>query len=86
MIMTVHFIQGAIPNRSIILFLNEYTTVGSNFNRPLRWRLLEGMLATSGLLTFAWSTGILLKLAQEFPERHTTIFKQKQAGPEKLAR
>src|SRR3954464_12150118 len=35
--------------------LMEYTTVGSTYDLPQRWRLLEGMIATAGLLGFAWS-------------------------------
>jgi len=46
--------------------LNEYTTLGSNFYLPRHWRLLEGMLAMAGLLAFAWSTGVLFTLAQDF--------------------
>src|SRR5262245_57429358 len=38
--------------------LMDYTTLGSAYNLHLRWRLLEGMIAVAGLLTFAWSTGI----------------------------
>jgi len=77
LIMLVHLVEvalwalfflwkGAFPNHSTAYYfsLNEYTTVGSNFNLPLKWRLLEGMLATAGLLAFAWSTGILFTLAQ----------------------
>lgn len=90
MIMFVHLIevgvwaaffwwQGAFPNGSLSYYfsLNEYTTVGSNFSLPVRWRLLEGMIATTGLLTFAWSTGILLTLAQEFQDQRTRLFKQR---------
>jgi len=90
MIMLVHLIevgiwagfflwQGAFANRSLAYYfsLNEYTTVGSNFNLPLHWRLLEGMIATAGLLTFAWSTGILITLAQEFQDQRTQLFKQR---------
>ena len=71
--------QGAFPNRSVSYYfsLNEYTTVGSGFNLPLHWRLLEGMIATAGLLTFAWSTGILITLAQEFQDQRTRLFKQR---------
>jgi hypothetical protein len=71
--------QGAFPNRSVAYYfsLNEYTTVGSNFNLPPHWRLLEGMIATAGLLTFAWSTGILITLAQEFQEQRIQLFKQR---------
>ena len=36
---------------------------------PLPWRLLAGLLVTAGLLNFAWSTGVLLTQAQEFPEQ-----------------
>jgi hypothetical protein len=71
--------QGAFPNRSVAYYfsLNEYTTVGSNFNLPLHWRLLEGMIATAGLLTFAWSTGILITLAQEFQDQRMHRFHQR---------
>jgi hypothetical protein len=60
--------KGALPTASLAYYfsLNEYTTVGSAYSLPLRWRLLEGMIAMAGLLTFAWSTGILFTLAQDF--------------------
>ena len=58
--------------------LNEYTTVGSNFSLPQNWRLLEGMISTAGLLGFAWSTGVLLTLAQEFQEQQLQILKQRR--------
>lgn len=95
MIMAVHLIEvivwalfflwkGAFPNRSIAYYfsLNEYTTVGSNYNLPLNWRLLEGMIATAGLLTFAWSTGVLLTVAQEFQEGHMRRYNERN-GPKK---
>jgi hypothetical protein len=77
--------KGAFPNRSLAYYfsLNEYTTVGSNFNLPLHWRLLEGMIATAGLLTFAWSTGILITLAQEFQDQRIQLFKQRHEQPDK---
>ena len=74
--------QDAFPSRSVSYYfsLNEYTTVGSNFNLPVHWRLLEGMIATTGLLTFAWSTGILLTLAQEFQSRQlASLHQQREA-------
>ena len=40
----------------------NYTTLQAGY-LPLRWRLLEGMLGMTGLLTFAWSTTILFSLA-----------------------
>jgi len=58
--------------------LMDYTTLGSNYNLKLDWRLLEGMIAIAGLLTFAWSTGVLLTLAQEFQDRQIALLKQRQ--------
>ena len=62
--------KGAFPNRSVAFYfsLNEYTTLGSDYNLPLHWRLLEGMIAIAGLLAFAWSTGVLFTLAQQFQD------------------
>ena len=56
----------------------EYTTVGSAFNLPVRWRLLEGMIATAGLIGFAWSCGVLLTLAQEFQDQELLRLKQRR--------
>jgi hypothetical protein len=72
--------KGAMPNRSVSYYfsLMEYTTVGSNYNLPLHWRLLEGMLATAGLLTFAWSTAILLTLAQDFQDREMKVLERRR--------
>lgn len=50
--------------------LNEYTTVGSSLHLPQNWRLLEGGIATAGLLAFAWSTGVLVTVAREFQAQH----------------
>jgi voltage-gated potassium channel len=63
--------KGAFPNVSIAYYfaLNEYTTVGSKFNLPLQLRLLEGIISSAGLLTFALSTGILFRLATSFLEK-----------------
>ena len=73
------FWRGAFPTRSLAYYfsLNEYTTVGSDYSLPFRWRLLEGMIAMAGLLTFAWSTGILFTLAQDFQEQQLQIRKLK---------
>jgi hypothetical protein len=59
--------------------LMDYTTLGSNYNLKLDWRLLEGMIAIAGLLTFAWSTGVLMTLAQEFQDQQLQAYKQRQA-------
>ena len=53
--------------------LMDYTTLGSNYNLVPRWRLLEGMIAIAGLLTFAWSTGVLLTLAQGFQDQQLQL-------------
>ena len=58
--------------------LMEFTTVGSIYNLSLRWRLLEGMIAVAGLLTFAWSTGVLFTLAQEFQDQQLQLLKQRR--------
>ena len=58
--------------------LMDYTTVGSSYNLKLDWRMLEGMIAIVGLLTFAWSTGVLLTLAQEFQNQQMLLLKQKR--------
>jgi len=92
MIMLVHLLEvsvwasfffwkHAFPNVSIAYYfsLNEYTTVGSNYSLPHHWRLLEGMIATAGLLTFAWSTGVLLTLAQNFQDQQMQLHKAHRA-------
>jgi hypothetical protein len=60
-------IEGAQPNHSTSFYnaLLNYTTVQAGY-LPLRWHLLEPLLAMAGLLTGAWSTGILYMLAQDF--------------------
>jgi hypothetical protein len=96
MIMLVHLIEvlvwasfflwkGAFPNSSLAYYfsLNEYTTVGSDYSLPLHWRLLEGMIATAGLLTFAWSTGILITLAQGFQDQRMELAKRRGSGRQK---
>ena len=66
--------------------LMDYTTVGSNYNLKLDWRMLEGMIAIVGLLTFAWSTGVLLTLAQEFQDQQMLLLKQKREKRKAQAR
>ena len=63
--------QRALPNMSMAYYLSllDYTTLGCEYDLPVRWRLLEGMIAIYGLMTFAWSTGVLFTLAQEFQAR-----------------
>jgi len=63
--------KGAMPNASLAYYLAllDYTTLGCEYDLPWNWRLLEGMIAIAGLMTFAWSTGVLFALAQKFQER-----------------
>lgn len=74
--------KGSFPNRSLAFYfsLNEYTTVGSKYDLPQRWRLLEGMIATAGLLAFAWSTGVLITLALKFQEHQMNLFKARRGS------
>ncbi len=58
--------------------LMDYTTLGCNYNLVQRWRLLEGMIAIAGLLTFAWSTGVLLTLAQDFQDQQMELLKRRR--------
>ena len=60
-------LMGALPNGSTAFYyaLVNYTTLDSGY-LPLRWHLLEGLLAMAGLLTLAWSTGILYTLIEDF--------------------
>ena len=79
MIVTVHYVEvgvwasfftltGAIPDASDAFYftLLEYVTLGSDISLPLRWRNLEGAIAMAGLLTFAWSTSVLITLVSRF--------------------
>ena len=71
--------KGAFANQSLAFYfsLNEYTTLGSRFDLPLRWRLLEGMIATAGLIAFAWSTAVLITLAQQFQNQQMEMFQRR---------
>lgn len=51
--------------------LVNYTTLAAGY-LPLRWRLLEGMLAMSGLLSFALSTSVLVAVAHRIVQRAST--------------
>jgi len=72
--------QDCFPNRSVANYfsLNEYTTLGSELHLPLDWRLLEGMIATAGMLAFAWSTGVLLTLARDFQSKQLLRFEERR--------
>jgi multisubunit Na+/H+ antiporter MnhG subunit len=70
MVWTVFFfVQGAQTNHNLAFYnaMLNYTTLQAGY-LPLRWHLLEPLLGMAGLLTFAWSTGILYMLAQDFQD------------------
>jgi hypothetical protein len=74
------FWTGGMPNTSTAYYyaLLEYTTLGSSLHLPLHWRLLEGLTAIAGVLAFAWSTGVLLALAQKFQEQQVLELQQRR--------
>ena len=45
-------------------------------NLPRHWRLLEAMIASAGLLGFAWSTGVMMTLAQDFQEQQLRALRE----------
>lgn len=61
--------------------LLQFTTVGSQLQLPNQWRLLGGMIAMAGLLTFAWSTTVLLALAQRFQDAELRRIRARQGAP-----
>jgi hypothetical protein len=62
-------LQHAQPNHSVALYnaLLNYTTLQADY-LPRRWHMLEALLGMAGLMTVAWSTGILFMLAQDFQD------------------
>jgi len=62
-------LKGAQPNHSTGFYnaMLNYTTLQAGYLPP-NWRLLEALLGMAGLLTVAWSTGILYMLAQDFQD------------------
>ena len=70
----------AMPDASAARYfsLMQYTTVGSSFSLPQRWRLPDGMLPVAELLTFAWPTDVLFTLAQEFQSAQLSIIHQRR--------
>ena len=63
------FLKGVQVNHSTAFYnaMLNYTTLQAGYLPP-HWRLLEPLLGMAGLLTVAWSTGILYMLAQDFQE------------------
>ena len=78
-------LQDAQPNHSVAMYnaLLNYTTLQAGY-LPDRWHLLEPLLGMAGLLTVAWSTGILYMLAQDFQD--TQLRKRRREEPGKTTR
>ena len=70
--------KNSFPNFSTAVYFTglQYTTVGSALNLPRHWRLLEAMIASAGLLGFAWSTGVMMTLAQDFQEQQLRALRE----------
>ncbi len=75
-------LNAADANASLAYYfaLMEYTTIGSAYNLRLDWRLLEGMNGIAGLLTFAWSTSVLITLAEAFQRERLRAVEGRSAG------
>ncbi len=60
--------KGILPSGGVAYAyaLMTYTTLGSQFVVPLDWRVFQGLLAMTGLMTFAWSTAVLGTVARTF--------------------
>jgi len=74
-------VQSAQPNHSVSMYnaLLNYTTLQAGY-LPQHWHLLEALLGMAGLLTVAWSTGILFMLAQDFQDTQLSKRKREQRG------
>ena len=80
-------IHHAQPNHSMAFYnaLLNYTTLQAGY-LPRRWHLLEPLLAMAGLLTMAWSTGVLFMLAQQFQdEQMQRLQRRREVRQKKLA-
>lgn len=67
--------RDAMPTMSAAYYysLLQYTTLGSELTLPVHWRLLGGMIGIAGLLTFAWSTTVLLTIAQRYQDKELRL-------------
>ena len=78
------FLTGAQTNhhRAFYNAMLNYTTLQAGY-LPDRWHLLEPLLGMAGLLTVAWSTGILYMLAKDFQNTQLRVREQRREGPGK---
>jgi hypothetical protein len=85
MVWTVFFfLKGAQTNHYAAFYnaMLNYTTLQAGY-LPQRWHLLEPLLGMAGLLTVAWSTGILYMLAKDFQNTQLRVREQRREGPGK---
>jgi len=77
--------HGAMPSLSAAYYyaLLQYVTVGSELTLPVQWRLLGGFIGMAGLLTFAWSTTVLLRIAQDFEKKQLQNIAKRRHGGDK---
>jgi len=77
--------HGAMPSLSAAFYyaLLQYVTVGSELTLPVQWRLLGGFIGMAGLLTFAWSTTVLLRIAQDFEKKQLQNIAKRRHGGDK---
>jgi hypothetical protein len=70
----------AMPNPTVSYYfaLLDYTTLGSSYSLPPNWRLMAGLIAMTGLLTFAWSTGVLVTLAVDFQNQQLRFLRSSE--------
>lgn len=75
------FLTGALNNHHTAFYyaMLNFTTLQAGYLPP-HWRLLEPMLGMTGLLTVAWSTGILYMLAQDFQDTQLEKRRRERAG------
>ncbi|MFO1132446.1 MAG: hypothetical protein U1E16_10625 [Hyphomicrobiales bacterium] len=58
-------IMDSMPSAGLLAG-STYTTVGfADDTLPMRWQLLEVIMAVTGLFAFAWSTSIMYGLSQQ---------------------
>ena len=79
--------RDAMPSLSAAFYyaLLQYVTVGSELTLPVHWRLLGGFVGMAGLLTFAWSTTVLLRIAQDFERKQLQeIARRRHSGDKSI--
>jgi hypothetical protein len=77
-------LNGAQPSHSVAFYnaLLNFTTLQASY-LPMRWHLLEPLLGMAGLMTVAWSTGILYMLAQDFQDQQLRKRKSRRDAQER---